>query len=284
MNDKLMRYLDGVFAPYEDLHSVKELKEELHVDLQERLNDFKNQGHDDETAYRMTIESIGDIKEIIESISAKTKELKQMVRHDLSMNDLQDADLTGVSVRDGKFDASALKGSDLSTSDLVNSSYKCSDLRDVRFEGANLSGAKFDMSALPNVRFDGADLSGARFNMSDLTNTSFEGADLTGAKFNMSDLRNVSFKNCILDNTNFSSSALSGICFDNLTLNNTSFDKSSLEGTSFRNSVLRNVTFKISFKTKKGIKKAIFDGATMDKLTYAVLKGYKADLTNVTVI
>jgi len=67
-------------------------------------------------------------------------------------------------------------------------------------------------------------------------------------------------------------------------LNNTIFDKSSLAGTSFRNSVLRNVTFKISFKTKSSIKKAIFDGATMDKLTYAVLKGYNADLTNVTVI
>ena len=32
------------------------------------------------------------------------------------------------------------------------------------------------------------------------------------------------------------------------------------------------------------VKKAIFDGATMDKLTYAVLKGSKANLTNVTVI
>jgi BTB/POZ domain-containing protein KCTD9 len=31
-------------------------------------------------------------------------------------------------------------------------------------------------------------------------------------------------------------------------------------------------------------KKAIFDGVTMDKLTYAVLKGNGANLTNVTVI
>jgi uncharacterized protein YjbI with pentapeptide repeats len=76
---------------------------------------------------------------------------------------------------------------------------------------------------------------------------------------------------------------LSGLCFDNLTLNNTIFDKSSLSETSFKNAILRNVSFKISFKTRNGIKKAIFDGATMDKLTYAVLKGYKANLTNVTV-
>ena len=31
-------------------------------------------------------------------------------------------------------------------------------------------------------------------------------------------------------------------------------------------------------------KKAIFDGATMDKLTYSVLKGSNANLANVTVI
>jgi uncharacterized protein YjbI with pentapeptide repeats len=264
MNDKLMKYLDGVFSPYEDSHTIKELKEELFVDLQEKLSDLKNQGHDDETAYRMTIDSIGDIKEIIESISAKTKELKQMVRHDLSMHNLQDSDLKGVTVRDGKFDASALRGSDLSTSDLANSSYNCSDLR--------------------NVRFDGANLSGARFNISDLKNASFDYADLTEAKFIMSSLENASFKNCILDSTNFSTSDLSGVCFDNLTLNNTIFDKSSLAGTSFRNAVLRNVSFKISFKIRNSIKKAIFDGATMDKLTYAVLKGYNANLTNVTAI
>jgi hypothetical protein len=31
------------------------------------------------------------------------------------------------------------------------------------------------------------------------------------------------------------------------------------------------------------VRKAIFDGATMDKVTYAVLKGYGANLTGVTV-
>jgi len=47
---------------------------------------------------------------------------------------------------------------------------------------------------------------------------------------------------------------------------------------SFRNSVLQNV----SFRNVK-VQKAIFDGATMDKVTYAALKGYSAKLTNVTV-
>jgi uncharacterized protein YjbI with pentapeptide repeats len=238
MNEKLIKYLDGVFSPYEDLHTVKELKEELFNDLQEKLSDLKNQGYDDEAAYSMTIDSLGDISEIIESISAKTRELKQIVRKDFSTINLQDSDLKGVIVHDGEFNYSALKGSDFSGSDLTNSSFKCIDLNNVRFDGA----------------------------------------DLTGAMFIMSNLRNASFKNSILDNTDFGSSDLSGVCFDNLTFIGTIFNKAGLKGTSFRNAVFRNVSFKTD------VKKAIFDGATMDKLTYAVLKGYNANLTNVTVI
>jgi len=51
-----------------------------------------------------------------------------------------------------------------------------------------------------------------------------------------------------------------------------------MKETTFRNAVLMNVTFKTD------VKKIIFDSSTMDKLTYAVLKGHNANLTNVTVI
>lgn len=238
MNEKLTRYLDGLFAPYADSHAVKDLKEELLQDLEEKFRDLKNQGHDDETAYRMTIGSIGDISEIMETISAKTKELLQLVRRNFSATDLRNADLTGVAVHDGKFNFSDLRGTDFSGSDLTNSSFKWGDLQNVRFDGANLSGANF----------------------------------LT------SDLRNASFIGCILENTSFRGAVLSGVSFDNSTFTGTNFDNAELNGTTFRNAVFRNV----SFKTE--VKKAVFDGAKMDKLTYVVLKGYGANLKNVTVI
>ncbi len=261
MEEKLMKYLDGVFALYKDLYAVKELKEELYVDLQEKLRDFKERGYDDETAYSMTIDSIGDIEEIIESIIDETGEarssgknsgrgvimesitdkirgLRQTAKRDLSMSNLQDFDLKGIKVQDGKFNRSALKGSDFSGSDLTNSSFKYSDLR----------------------------------------NAIFDGADLTGAKIIASALKDVSFKNCVLNNTVFNSSDLSGVSFDNQTLIGTVFKNAGLAGTSFKNAVLRDVTFKTD------VKKAIFDGATMDKLTYAILKGSNANLKNVTVI
>ncbi|TCP28823.1 uncharacterized protein YjbI with pentapeptide repeats [Scopulibacillus darangshiensis] len=238
MNEKLTKYLDGVFSPYEDLKAVKELKEELHTDLHEKLKDLKAQGYDDEAAYRMTVSSLGDISEIIESITSKTRELQQMVGMDFSKTNLQNSDFKGVKVHDGKFNYSALKGSDFSGADLTNSSFKCSDL----------------------------------------TKVTFDGADLTKAKITKSSLKEATFNNCAFNHTDFNSSDLSGVCFDNQTFIGTIFDYSGLKGTSFKNAVFRNVSFKTM------VKKANFDGATMDKLTYAVLKGNKANLTNVTVI
>jgi BTB/POZ domain-containing protein KCTD9 len=238
MDEKLSGYLDELFAPYADSHDVKDLKEELLHDLEEKFRDLKNQGHDDETAFQMTIGSIGDISEIMESISAKTRELFQMVRKNFSASDLRDADLSGVAVHDGKFDACDLRGTDFSGSDLNNSSFKWSDLRNVRFDGANLSGAKF----------------------------------LT------SDLKKASFIGCVLENTSFRGAVLSGVSFDNQTLTGTIFDSAELNGTTFRNAVFRNVSFKTD------VKKAVFDGARMDKLTYAILRSYGANLKDVTVI
>ncbi len=237
MNDKLSRYLDGLFAAYEDTSAVNELKEELAHDLDEKYRDLKNQGYDDETAYRMTIDSIGDISEIMESISAKTKELLQLVRKNYSATDLSHADLKRVAVPDGKFNASDLHGADFSGSDLTNCSFRFSELRNVRFDGANLSKAKF----------------------------------LT------SDLRNASFTGCVLNNTSFRGAILSGVSFDHLSLFGTNFDYASLDKTSFRNATLRDVSFKTD------VRKTIFEGATMDGITFNELKGRGANLTDVKV-
>jgi len=72
---------------------------------------------------------------------------------------------------------------------------------------------------------------------------------------------------------------MTGANFEGVTLVGTNFHMSDLSGTSFKNAVIHNVNFKNSDP-----RKAIFDGATMDKLTYALLKGYKANLTNANTI
>ena len=46
MNEKINQYLDGVFAPYDGVKSVAELKADLHNDLQERFRELKAEGKD----------------------------------------------------------------------------------------------------------------------------------------------------------------------------------------------------------------------------------------------
>ena len=65
MNEKIDQYLNGVFAPYEGLKSVAELRADLAADLQERFRELKAAGKDDETALALTIDSIGDIEETV---------------------------------------------------------------------------------------------------------------------------------------------------------------------------------------------------------------------------
>jgi hypothetical protein len=47
MNEKLTTYLKGVFAPYEGVKSVAELKADLLSDLQERFRELKAEGKDE---------------------------------------------------------------------------------------------------------------------------------------------------------------------------------------------------------------------------------------------
>ncbi|TDF95078.1 pentapeptide repeat-containing protein [Paenibacillus piri] len=238
MNDKLKNYLDAIFSPYENNPQVRELKEELYNDLQEKLNDLKQEGYEEAEAYHMTIETIGEINDLVETIQIKTNELQQKIGMDFSKSNLKHSDLRSSNLQDGKFNYCDLQGSDFSLSNLTNSSFKCSNLDKSKFDGANL----------------------------------------TRSIFNKSNLKGASFANCILDHTSFLMSELSGVCFDHLVFNGTVFDNSGLRGASFRHAIFRNVSFKTD------VKKVNFDGATMDKMTYAILKGYKADLKNVTVV
>jgi uncharacterized protein YjbI with pentapeptide repeats len=84
---------------------------------------------------------------------------------------------------------------------------------------------------------------------------------------------------------------LRGQCLDGQTFIGVKFDSTALNEATFRGATLKNVSFVAaatwtswSKKYYRAIKTISFDGATMDKLTYAALKGMEADLSNVTVI
>src|SRR5512140_6264 len=163
MNEKLTDYLNGVFAPYDGVKSVAELKADLLSDLQERFNELKAEGKDDETAFQMTVDSIGDIEQTVQEVANLSRSLERQVLTNFSASNLPKSDFAGVIVHNGKFSSSALRGSDFSNADLTGSSFKSSDVREANFDGANLT----------DCSFYALDLGSASFQQSILVRTNF---------------------------------------------------------------------------------------------------------------
>jgi len=102
---------------------------------------------------------------------------------------------------------------------------------------------------------------------------------LTGAKLKTSALPGATFIGSTLVGTDFTRSDLTDVSFDDQTLENVTFSSTSLKRTSFRNAKLRNVSFH-----NTDVKHAMFDGAKMDKVTYAMLKSAEATLNDTVTI
>ncbi len=288
MNEKLNQFLNGVFAPYEGVKSVAELKADLLSDLQERFRELKAEGKDDETAFQMTIDSIGDIEQTVREVANLSRSLERQVLINFSGSNLSKSDLAGVTAHKGKFEGSDLRGSDFAGADLTGSSFKASDVREVNFDGANLT----------DCSFYALDLAGASFHRSILVRTKFSTSELAGAKFidaklidvnlTICDLTKTIFENCIFDGVDFKTSDLTGLCLDGQTFIGVKFGEAALNEVTFRGATLKSVSFtppwSLTKKYYRAIKTIYFDGATMDKLTYAAVKGLGADLSKVTVI
>jgi uncharacterized protein YjbI with pentapeptide repeats len=291
MNEKLTGYLNGVFAPYEGVKSVAELKADLLSDLQERFRELKAEGKDDETAFEMTIDSIGDIEQTVQEVANLSRSLERQVLTNFSASNLPKSDFAGVTAHKGKFEASALRGSDFSGADLTGSSFYSSDVREANFNGTNLTDCNLSTSDLADASFINSILVRTNFSTSGLDRAKFSGVKMTDVKFNQTDLRKTTFESCTYIGVDFKQCDLRGLCFDGQTFLGVRFDESDLTGATFRGATLKNVSFLAavtwhswSKKYYRAIKAICFDDAKMDKLTYATLKGLEADLSKVTII
>ena len=288
MNDKLTNYVDGVFAPYDEIKSVSELKADLLSDLEERYMDLLAEGKDEDTAVAMTIEAIGDIEQTVQEVANLSHSLEHRVLANLSASNLPQSDFAGVVARKTKFSASALRGSNFNNADLTGSSFYSSDVRDASFDGANLTDCNFTTSDLTNCSFMKTNLTKSVFSSTALGGSRFVDSKFVEARVNTSDLGKCTFVNCIFNGVVFKYSDLRALNFDNQTFLNVVFDKTDLSQVSLRGATLKNVSFvsmySLTNKYYKAIKTIQFEGAMMDKITYATLKGLGADLTNVTLL
>ena len=288
MNEKLTNYLNGVFAPYDGVKSVAELKADLLSDLQERFRELKAEGKDEETALAMTIDSIGDIEQTVQEAAGLYRSLERQLLINFSASNLQKSDFAGVKAHKGKFEASTLRGSDFSGADLTGSSFKVSDVREANFDGANLTDCSFYALDLAGASFRRSILVRTNFSTSCMTGAKFTDAKLIDVKLTMTDLKETIFENCIFDGVDFKTSDLTGLCLDGQTFIGVKFGAAALKDVTFKGATLKNVSFtppwSLTKKYYRAIKTICFDGAIMDKLTYAGLKGLEADLSKVTVV
>lgn len=288
MNEKLTSYVNGVFAPYDGVKSAAELKADLLSDLQERFRELKAEGKDDETAFTMTIESIGDIEQTVQEVANLSHTLERKVHINLSGSSLAQSDFAGVVMHQGQFKGSALRGSDFTSADLTGSSFQGSDVREATFDGANLTDCDFSALDLGGATFREAILVRTRFSSVGLNGAQFVGVRLTDVTLTKTDLRKTTFENCRFLGVDFTSSDLSGLQFDGQTFIGVLFENTALSDVSFQGATLKNVSFRSKFaltnRYYRVLKTIRFDGAMMDKVTYAALKGFDVDVSKVTVL
>jgi uncharacterized protein YjbI with pentapeptide repeats len=286
MNEQLTNYVNGVFAPYDGVKSAAELKADLLSDLQERFRELKAEGKDDETAFDMTIESIGDIEQTVQEVANLSRSLERQVVINFSASNLPKSDFAGVIAHKGIFKASMLRGSDFTGADLTGSSFRSSDVREATFAGANLTDCDFSTLDLADANFREAILVRTNFSKSGLVGAKFIGVKLTDVHFTYTDLRKTTFESCLFLGVDFKYSDLRGLRLDGQTFIGVTFDLPALKDVSFQGATLKNVSFRPVglWSLKRAIQSIHVDGAMMDKLTYAALKGLGADVSKVTVL
>lgn len=258
-----------------DIITINRLAEILGVDLNYFSENFPSVGADD---------NVQPPQE--DKIHSATAE--QPLITNFNGSNLTDSDFAGVKAQKRKFNGSALRGSDFSGADLTGSSFKGSDVRDANFDGANLTDCVLSAMDLTGTSFNKTILVRTEFSKLGLYNAKFANAKLVDVKLTKSDLTKTLFENCVFEGVDFNYSDLRGVCFDGQTFIGVKFHNGALNEASFKGATLKNVSFRSTYAITNRYYRAIstinFDGAMIDKLTYASLKGLGANLQNVTVI
>lgn len=228
------------------------------------------------------------VKQPVQEDSPLTHAPQREMQINLSAVDLQGSDFAGVVLHKGKFKASPLRGANFTGADLTGSLFEVVDAREANFDGANLTDCHFSVTDLTDASFHKAILVRTSLNMSG-QGAKFKDVNLTDVRLIKADLRKTTFENCVFNDVDFNYCDLRGLSFDGQTFIGVRFDKSALNNASFKGATLRSVSFTVPFSVTNraylAMKTISFDGAMMDKLTYAALKGLRViDLSKVTII
>lgn len=207
-------------------------------------------------------EVLPDDLSIIAEHPGDVKKSAELVNKDMAGWNWKEADFSGIELDSVKFNSS----------DLFKASFDGSQLNNCSLKTSNLIEASFKQCILANCDFS----------MSSLFGTLFMGTRFNDVKIQKSDLRKTIFEDCSFTGVDFSYSDLSGQILDGMSFNQVSFNYSNLKEVSFKGANLQDVSFQaplaITNKYYKTLKTICFEGATIDKLTYARLKSLGVEL------
>ena len=288
MKDKLVKHIETLFQPYEKTEELIEFKSEILLNLMDRYNDYLEEGLSQEDAFDRTIQSIGDMEQLISENQGDVEAASRTLLINFSASNLKEGDFRNESIVGGAFNASNLKGANFSNTKIEDSNFNSSDLNGVVFNHAKIKNVSFKSSDVRNVQFNSAVMDKVIFYASSLDHAEFADTIITNTELKMMDFKTVNFSGCRFNNVVIYYSDLTGVSFDGQVFDSVKFEKTMLTNASFRSTTLRNVSFctlnTITKKFYKAIKTIDFTDAKMDKLTYAALKGLDADLSNVTLL
>jgi uncharacterized protein YjbI with pentapeptide repeats len=268
-----------------DIITFNRMAEILAVDLNYFSENF--QSAIDQTAFEKVSDNNNDDEIAQKEITAIPNSQDQLLTN-FSGSNLSESDFAGVTAHKRKFNGSALRDSNFAGADLTGSSFNASDLRRANFDEANLTDCILSANALTDASFNKTILVRTEFNASGLGGAKFTDVELIDVKLTKTDLRKTIFENCAFNGVDFKYSDLRGLSLAGQTFIGVKFGNAALDEVTFNGATLKNVSFRPAYaltnKYYKAIKTIHFDGAMMDKLTYAALKGMGADLSKVTVI
>lgn len=73
MNSQIQKYVDNLFLGYEESRELADFKEEIKINLMDRIEDLKNNGMTEEEAFTKAVAELGDITSVADDISKKKR-------------------------------------------------------------------------------------------------------------------------------------------------------------------------------------------------------------------
>lgn len=270
-----------------DIVTINRLAEILTVDLNYFSENYQP-ADDGQTLVALPYNDNSHIEKLAPNITELSTSAGRQLLTNFSGGNLSKSDFAGVTAHKRKFNGSALRGSNFADADLTGSLFTGSDIQEANFDGANLTDCTLSANNMAGASFKKTILIRTVFNASGLAGAKFTDAELVNAKLTKTDLRKTIFENCIFTSVDFKYSDMRQVNLNGQTFIDVKFDKTALNEATFNGSILKNVSFRPSYaltnKYYKAISTICFEGATMDKLTYAELKSMGADLSKVTTV